>query len=79
MLLRQQNRIKVISIEDGKQNNHNPIYNLKLILMKISIRLFDDKEVRAIWDEENKKWYFSVVDVVGILNEEEDYIKAGNY
>lgn len=47
--------------------------------MKISIRLFDDKEVRAIWDEENKKWYFSVVDVVGILNEEEDYIKAGNY
>ena len=46
---------------------------------KISIRFFDDKEVRAIWDEENTKWWFSVVDIVGILNEEDDYTKAGNY
>jgi len=47
--------------------------------IKISIRFFDDKEVRAIWDEENVKWWFSVVDIVGILNEEDDYTKAGNY
>jgi cell filamentation protein len=46
---------------------------------KISIRFFDDREVRAVWDEENNKWFFSVVDIVGILNEENDYIKAGNY
>lgn len=46
---------------------------------KISIRFFDDKEVRAVWDEENSKWWFSVVDVVGILNQEIDYVKAGNY
>lgn len=46
---------------------------------KISIRFFDDREVRAVWDEENVKWWFSVVDVVGILNQEIDYIKAGNY
>ena len=46
---------------------------------KISIRFFNDREVRAIWDEENSKWRFSVVDVVGILNEELDYTKAGNY
>lgn len=46
---------------------------------KISIRFFDDREVRAIWDEENSKWWFSVVDVVGILNEETDFTKAGNY
>ena len=46
---------------------------------KISIRFFDDKEVRAIWDEENAKWWFSVVDIVGILNDEGDYTKAGNY
>ena len=46
---------------------------------KISIRFFDDREVRAVWDEENNKWWFSVVDIVGILNEENDYIKAGNY
>ncbi len=46
---------------------------------KISIRFFDDREVRAVWDEENNKWWFSVVDVVGILNQEIDYVKAGNY
>ena len=28
---------------------------------KISIRFFDDREVRAIWDEENTKWWFSVL------------------
>ncbi len=37
---------------------------------KISIRFFDDREVRAVWDEENAKWWFSVVDIVGVLNEE---------
>jgi len=46
---------------------------------KISIRFFDDREVRAVWDEEHAKWFFSVVDVVGILNEQDDYTKAGNY
>jgi len=46
---------------------------------KISIRFYDNKEVRAIWDEENSKWWFSVVDVVGILNEENDYTKVRNY
>ena len=46
---------------------------------KISIRFFDDREVRAVWDEANAKQWFSVVDVVGILNEELNYTKAGNY
>lgn len=46
---------------------------------KISIRFFNDREVRALWDDENAKWLFSVVDVVGILNDEQDYVKAGNY
>lgn len=31
---------------------------------KISIRFFNDREVRAVWDEENSKWWFSVVDIV---------------
>lgn len=34
---------------------------------KISIRFFDDREVRAVWDEEKNKWWFSVVDVVQVL------------
>jgi len=46
---------------------------------KISIRFFDDREVRAVWDEPNAKWWFSVVDIVGILNQETDYTKARNY
>ncbi|MDA3798960.1 MAG: Fic family protein [Kiritimatiellae bacterium] len=46
---------------------------------KISIRFFDDREVRALWDEQNAKWWFSVVDVVGVLNQEADYTKVRNY
>lgn len=44
-----------------------------------SIRFFNDRIVRVLWDEINTKWWFSAVDIVGILNNEDDYIKAGNY
>jgi cell filamentation protein len=46
---------------------------------KVSIRFFDDREVRAIWDDENAKWWFSVLDIVGVLNQEPDYNKTRNY
>ncbi len=46
---------------------------------KISIRFFDDTEVRAVWDDENSKWWFSVIDVVGALRGETDYEKNRNY
>ena len=46
---------------------------------KISIRFFNDKEVRAIWDEENSKWWFSLLDIVGVLNAQDDYEKNRNY
>lgn len=48
-------------------------------LLKISIRFFDDQEVRAIWDDENAQWRFSVLDIVGVLNEESNYAKVRNY
>ena len=48
-------------------------------MSKISIRFFNDREVRAVWDEENSKWWFNVVDIVSILNEQPDYIKSHNY
>ena len=35
---------------------------------KYSIRFYKDQEVRAIWDEENSKWWFSVVDIVWIIS-----------
>jgi cell filamentation protein len=47
--------------------------------LKISIRFFDDREVRAVWDDEHTKWWFSVLDIVGVLNEETDYYKSRNY
>lgn len=46
---------------------------------KISIRFFDDREVRAVWDEGRSKWYFSVLDVIGVLNAQDDYEKNRNY
>jgi len=47
--------------------------------IKISIRFFDDREVRAIWDEENSKWRFSVLDIVAVLTDQDDYTKTRNY
>lgn len=46
---------------------------------KKSIRFYNDHEVRAVWDEENAKWWFSATDIVRAINDEEDYTKAGNY
>lgn len=48
-------------------------------MSKISIRFFNDTEVRAIGDDENSKWYFSALDIVGVLNEQADYTKNRNY
>ncbi len=48
-------------------------------MTKISIRFFDDREVRAIWDEGNSKWWYSVLDIVGVLNAQDDYAKNRNY
>ena len=46
---------------------------------KISIRFFDDREVRAVWDEQNSKWWFSVLDIVAVLTDQGDYTKTRNY
>ena len=46
---------------------------------KISIRFFDDREVRAVWDDENSKWWFSVLDIVAVLTDQDDYNKTRNY
>jgi len=46
---------------------------------KISIRFFNDREVRAVWDEQNSKWWFSVLDIVAVLTDQNDYTKTRNY
>lgn len=48
-------------------------------MSKISIRFFDAKEVRAVWDDEKVKWWFSVLDIIGVLRGEDDYTKNRNY
>ena len=37
-----------------------------------SIRLFQEKRIRTLWDEEQEKWYFSIVDVVEVLTDSKD-------
>lgn len=48
-------------------------------MSKVSIRFYNDREVRAIWDKECSKWWFSVLDIVGVLNDQDDYTKNRNY
>jgi len=48
-------------------------------MSKKSIRFYKDHEVRAIWDEDTSKWWFSVQDVVGAINDQSDYKKNRNY
>ncbi len=49
------------------------------MMNKVSIRFFDDREVRAIWDDELSKWWFSVLDIVAVLTDQDDYTKTRNY
>lgn len=46
---------------------------------KKSIRFYKDHEVRAVWDEERNLWWFSVLDIVGAINQEADHEKNRNY
>lgn len=36
------------------------------------IQLFEQKKVRMLWDDEQEKWYFSIVDIIGIVNDSVD-------
>ena len=42
-------------------------------------RLFYNRKIRTAWDDEQEKWYFSIVDVVGVLVESKDYQTARKY
>lgn len=43
-----------------------------------AIKLFNDKKIRVEWDSDNEKWYFSIVDVVAVLTDN-DFQGARNY
>jgi hypothetical protein len=46
---------------------------------KEAIKLFEEKKVRTVWDDEQEKWYFSIVDVVAVLTDSKDYQTARKY
>lgn len=43
------------------------------------IKIYEKKEIRSIWDEKREEWYFSIVDIVQVLTEQEEYSKARKY
>ncbi|MBR3431235.1 MAG: Bro-N domain-containing protein [Clostridia bacterium] len=43
------------------------------------IQLYDNQPIRTAWDEENEEWFFSIVDVVRILTDQQDFQKARKY
>ncbi len=44
-----------------------------------SIKLFEQKQIRSVWNDNEEKWYFSIVDVVGVLTEQPTHQRARNY
>ena len=53
--------------------------NFIMVEHKKSIHFFNDREVRAVWDDEHNKWWFSVLDIIAAINEQDDYQKTRNY
>ncbi|MBO4582082.1 MAG: Fic family protein [Bacteroidales bacterium] len=49
------------------------------IMSKISIRFYKNHVVRAVWDEDLNQWWFSVLDVIGAVNEQDNHVKNRNY
>ena len=46
---------------------------------KEAIKIFEEKKVRTVWDDDEEKWYFSIVDVVSVLTDSTDYQISRNY
>lgn len=44
-----------------------------------TIQLFEDQKIRVAWDAEREEWYFSIVDVVGVLTDSPDYNTGRKY
>lgn len=49
------------------------------MIQKTSIRFFDNTPVRAVWNDECSKWYFSVLDIISAIRNEPSYEKSRNY
>jgi len=47
--------------------------------MKNQIQIFEKQQVRSVWDKEQEKWWFSILDIIAILTDQSDYKKVRNY
>ena len=43
------------------------------------LALFEGKRIRRLWDEKQEKWYFSVIDIISVLTEQDNFKKAQSY
>jgi hypothetical protein len=48
-------------------------------MKKEAVKLFEEHKVRSVWDDQNEKWYFSIVDVVAILTDAKNFLTARKY
>ena len=48
-------------------------------MKKEAVKLFEERKVLSVWDDQNEKWYFSIVDVVAILTDAKDFHTARKY
>ena len=46
---------------------------------KQTLQIFEDRKIRTVWDSEQEKWYFSIVDVIEVLAGSKDYTTARKY
>jgi len=47
--------------------------------MKLLPAVFEEREIRRVYDEKTETWFFSVVDIVQVLTQQPDYQAARNY
>ena len=68
---------------DRRGRGDTPNYYFRNIYIVMTtqnkIQLFEQKKVRTVWDESQEKWFFSIIDVVGILTDQPDYQASRNY
>ena len=66
------NTVKKVSlVQNGGYQMKEPENN--------AIQLFEDQKIRVAWDAEREEWYFSIVDVVGVLTDSPDYNTGRKY
>jgi hypothetical protein len=62
-------RITYHSAIASLQSETSSFFQLKTMKKETAIKIFEEKQVRSIWDADNERWYFAIVDVVAVLTD----------